>query len=521
MPPPCEQECEHLDVLSAVLAITVAIALLFEVARRLRQPWPSLFVLGGLALGFVPGLPHLQLDPDLVLLVFLPPLLFAAAVESPIRDLKTDVWPIARLSIVLVLLTAVVVAAVMHFVAGLDWAPAFAFGAIVGPTDALAATTVFRRIPVPRRIVALVEGESLFNDATALVAYRTAVIATTSGTFVLANAVGGFVVAATGGIAIGLAVGFIAVQLFRRLDDPPVEVVISLVIPFAAYLPADQLGLSGVLAAVTAGLVIGSRLGTILGAPTRVMWLSTWKMVNFVLNGFLFVLIGLELPEILNRLIGLIAVVGVAVVVTRFAYLWLASLLPNGPRAQIARYNPELARRLVIVFGWAGLRGAVSLAAALALPADFPQRNLLLLLTFAVIVITLVGQGLTLPRLARWAAWDGVEFGGDETNRARGAAYEAGLTEILRLRDRWPGHLELLDRLESGLNDRTQHLATEDPDETAERRQERLEHEEIQRGVIGAQRAAVIELRDRREINDRTLRLIERDLDLEELRAEG
>ena len=518
-----------MDALAAVLAITVAIALLFEVARRLRLPWPSLFVLGGLALGFVPGLPHLELKPDLVLLVFLPPLLFAAAIESPIRDLKTDVWPIARLSIVLVLATAIVVAAVMHFVAGLDWAPAFAFGAIVGPTDALAATTVFRHVPIPRRIVALVEGESLFNDATALVAYRTAVIATTSGTFVLANALGGFVAAVAGGIAIGLVVGFVAVQLFRRLDDPPVEVVISLVIPFAAYLPADQLGFSGVLAAVAAGLVIGSRLGTILGAPTRVLWLNTWKMVNFILNGFLFVLVGLELPEILAgvgdgsaaRLIGLIVVVGVAVVATRFAYVWLASQLPNGPRAQIARYNPELARRLVIVFGWSGLRGAVSLAAALALPPDFPQRNLLLLLTFAVIVITLVGQGLTLPRLARWAAWDGVEFGGDETNRARAAAYEAGLAEILRLRDRWPGHLELLDRLESGLNDRTQHLATEDPDETAERRQERTEHEEIQRGVIDAQRAAVIELRDRREINDRTLRLIERDLDLEELRAEG
>ena len=518
-----------MDVLSAVLAITVAIALLFELARRWRVPWPSLFVLGGLALGFVPGLPRLRLEPELVLLVFLPPLLFASAAESPIRDLKTDVWPIARLSIVLVLLTAIVVAVVMHFVAGLDWAPAFAFGAIVGPTDALAATTVFRRIPVPRRIVALVEGESLFNDATALVAYRTAVIATASGTFILADAVGGFVAAATGGIAIGLVVGFLAVQLFKRLDDPPVEVVISLVIPFAAYLPADQLGLSGVLAAVTAGLVIGSRLGTILGAPTRVLWLNTWKMVNFLLNGFLFVLIGLELPEILAgvgdgsavRLIGLIAIVGVAVVVTRFAYVALASLLPNGPRAQIARYNPELARRLVIVFGWAGLRGAVSLAAALALPADFPQRNLLLLLTFAVIVITLVGQGLTLPRLVRWAAWDGVEFDGDETNRARAAAYEAGLAEIGRMRDRWPGHLELLDRLEAGMRDRTQHLATEDPDETAERRQERVEHEEIQRGVIGAQRAAVIELRDRREINDRTLRLIERDLDLEELRAEG
>ena len=210
-----------------------------------------------------------------------------------------------------------------------------------------------------------------------------------------------------------------------------------------------------------------------------------------------------------------------AVISTRFVYVQLASRLPNGPRAQIARIDAELARRLTIVFSWSGIRGAVSLAAALALPLDFPERNLILLLTFAVILATLVGQGLTLPYLARWAAWDGVEFDGDEAPRARAAAYEAGLAEITRMRNVWPGHLELIDRLEAGLRDRTMHLATENPAETAERRQERIEHEEIQRGIIAAQRAAVIDLRDRREINDRTLRMIERDLDLEELRAEG
>jgi len=241
------------------------------------------------------------------------------------------------------------------------------------------------------------------------------------------------------------------------------------------------------------------------------------------------VLIGLELPQILGgvqdgtamQLLGLILLVVLAVIGTRFAYVGLASRLPNGPRAQIAVYNAELARRLTIVFSWSGLRGAVSLAAALALPVDFPSRNLILLVTFSVIVATLVGQGLTLPYLARWAAWDGVEFDGDELTRARATAYEAGLAEIARAREQWPDHLPLLDRLESSLRDRTEHLATEDPDETEERRQERVEHEEIQRGVIAAQRAAVIELRDRRSINDRTLRLIERDLDLEELRAEG
>jgi CPA1 family monovalent cation:H+ antiporter len=517
------------EALAAILAITLAIALLYELAQRIAVPWPSVFVLGGLALGFVPGIPRLELEPELVLLAFLPPLLFVAAVESPTRDLKTDIGPILRLSIILVLLTMTAVGATIHFVTGLDWAPSFAFGAIVGPTDALAATAVFRRIGVPRRIVALVDGESLFNDATALVAYRTAVVATMSGSFVLANALGGFALAIIGGSAIGALVGLIVTWLLRRLDDPPVEVVISLVVPFAAYLPADQLGVSGVLAAVVAGLVVGSRLGTIIGANTRVLWLSTWKMVNFVLNGFLFVLIGLELPEILRgvadrspvQLGGLMLLVGAVVVLTRLLYVWIASHIPNSTRAAIATVNPELARRLTYVVGWAGLRGAVSLAAALALPADFPERDLLLLLTFGVIVITLVGQGLTLPRLVRWAAWDGHQVDGDETTVARAAAYQAGLDEIVRAREAWGSHGELFDRLEAGLRDRTQHLATEDANETADRRQEREEHEQIQRDVIAAQRAAVIELRDRRQINDRTLRLIERDLDLEELRAEG
>jgi NhaP-type Na+/H+ or K+/H+ antiporter len=276
-------------------------------------------------------------------------------------------------------------------------------------------------------------------------------------------------------------------------------------------------------------LVIGSRLGTILTPNSRVLWLSSWKMIGFILNGFVFVLIGLELPEILQGLgdrapaeiLGLVAVICGVVVGTRLLWVFAASLLPGSPRQVIARRDPRLAGRLTFVVSWAGLRGAVSLAAALALPAGFPERNLILLLTFAVILVTLVGQGLTLPLVLRRAGWDGVEPEGDEATLARSAAYQAGLDEIERARPAWPTHQPLLDRLESGLRDRTRHLATEDPDESAERRQERLEHEEIQRGVIAAQRAAVIELRDRLEINDQTLRAIELELDLEELRMEG
>jgi NhaP-type Na+/H+ or K+/H+ antiporter len=254
-----------MDILIAVLAILVAIAILFEIARRVGVPYPTLLVLGGLGLAFVPGLPKIQLAPDLILLVFLPPLLFSAAADSPSRDLRANLAPLFRLSIGLVFFTMVAVAVVVHaMIPDLSWAAAFTLGAIVGPTDALAATTVFRRLGAPRLIRTLIEGEALFNDATALVAYRTAALAAVSGTFILSDALAGFVVAAVGGIAIGAIVGRLSGEILRRLDDPPVEVLISVVIPFAAYLPADQLGLSGVLAAVTAGLVIGSRLGTIL-----------------------------------------------------------------------------------------------------------------------------------------------------------------------------------------------------------------------------------------------------------------
>jgi Na+/H+ antiporter len=517
------------DTLTAIVVILLVIAILFEAARRVGVPYPTLFVVGGLGLALVPGLPRISLAPELILLVFLPPLLFSAAVATPIRDLRANIAPLLRLSIGLVVFTMVAVAAVAQLaVPGLGWAAAFTLGAIVAPTDALAATSVFRRLGAPRIVVTLVEGEALFNDATALVAYRAAVLAVGGG-FVLSQALAGFVVAATGGIVIGALVGRVAGEILRRLDDPPVEVAISLVIPFVAYLPADRFGLSGVLAAVAAGLVIGSRLGTILTPSSRVLWLSSWKMIGFILNGFVFVLLGLALPEITQELgdhpilevVGLVVLVCAVVLVTRLVWVFATSLLPGSPRQVIARRDARLATRLTFVVSWSGLRGAVSLAAALALPQGFPERNLILLLTFAVILVTLVGQGLTLPWVLRRAGWDGIELDGDEGTVARAAAYQAGLDEIERARPTWPTHQPLLDRLESGLRDRTQHLATEDPDETAERRQERIEHEQIQRSVIAAQRTAVIELRDQGEINDETLRVIERELDLEELRMEG
>ena len=521
-----------MEILVAILATLVAVAFLFEVARRLGVPYPTIFVLGGLVLAAIPGIPTVQFDPDLVLLLFLPPLLFVAATRTPIRELRANRAPIIRLAFGLTLFTMIAVAIVAQsLVPALGWAAAFTLGAIVSPTDAVAATSVFRRLGLPRVATTLVEGESLFNAAVALVASRAGVIAVASGSFVLIGAATTFVVAAVGGIAIGLVVGWTSAFVLRKLDSPAVEVVLSLVIPFAAYLPADYFGLSGVLAAVTAGLIVGSQLGKVLSAQSRVLWLSTWKMIDFVFNGFLFVLIGLELPSVIAGLAGrdvaqlvvyTLAICAV-VILARFVWVYANSRLPNSPARTAARTNPRLASRLVFIVSWSGLRGGVSLAAALALPIDFPERNLILLITFGVILVTLVGQGLTMSRVVRWAGWDGVELDGDENTKARAAAYEAGLGQVERERERWPNHLPLIDRLQAGLEDRIEHLAidTDDDDETADRRQERSEHQQIQLAIVTAERNAVIDLRDRGEINDETLREIERELDLEELRMEG
>jgi monovalent cation/hydrogen antiporter len=519
------------EVLVAVLLVLGVVALLYEVSERIGVPYPALLVVAGLGLALVPDLPQVALQPDLVLLVFLPPLLFSAAAEIPMRELRANLAPITRLSIGLVIATIVVVALAVHTVLpSVGWGPAFVLGAIVSPTDAIAATTVFRRLRLPRQLTTIIEGESLVNDATALVAYRAALAAVATGTFLLSDAVFFFVVSAIGGIAIGIAVGYVAQRLMSRLDNPPVEVAIGLVTPFAAYLPADVLGISGVLAAVAAGLVVSRKLGSALTPNSRLLWVGTWRMLGFVLNGFVFVLIGLALPDILSGLqhpstdiLTATVVVCLTVVITRFTWIYLSGLIPNSPARVIDKRYPGrgLKWRVSFLASWAGLRGAVSLAAALALPENFPERPLILFLTFAVILVTLLGQGLTLPLVVRFVGNDRLPPDEDEATLAQGTALRAGIEEVERLRELWPTHLPLLDRLDQGMRDRKHHLATADPTETEERRQERLEHLEIQRHVITAQRVALTELRNRAEINDETLRDLERELDLEEIRMEG
>ncbi|HEX5451053.1 MAG TPA: Na+/H+ antiporter [Candidatus Limnocylindrales bacterium] len=519
-----------MESLAVVLGLLLVVTILFEVAGRVGVPYPTLLVLGGLAIAFVPGLPHLKLEPDLVLFVFLPPLLFRAAFETSLRDLRANIGPVSRLAIGLVIFTTVVVAAVAHAVVPtLGWPAAFTLGAIVSPTDALAATTVFRRLHVPGRVVTILEGEGLLNDATALIAYRAAAAAAITGVFDPGGALVGFVIAGVGGIVFGVVVGLIAGVVLQRLDDPPVEVAVTLIVPFVAYLPAEQLGLSAVLAAVAVGLVLGRRSATISSPDSRVLGHDIWLMVAFLLNGFAFLLIGLELPEAVSglgdasplELLRVAILVALAVVAARFVWTMVTGRLPGSALATIRRRDGHLAKQLGFLISWSGLRGAVSLAAALALPLDFPGRDLILLLTFTVILATLVGQGLTLPLVARGLDVTGLDSERDEETVARRVANDAGQAEVIRQRPRWPTHQPLLDQIEASLTDRSRHLATEDPEETRERRQERLEHEEIRRAVLAAERSAAIDLRDSGEISDDVLRTIERELDLEELRMEA
>jgi CPA1 family monovalent cation:H+ antiporter len=523
-----------LESFESLLLLLAAMILVVSLGRRVRVPYPILLVLAGLVLAALPGIPHFELEPELVLVVFLPPLLFSAAYVTPFRDFRANRRPIALLAVGLPLFTvALVVLVVRLFVpdSELPLAAAVALGAIVAPTDAIAATSIFRQLGAPRRLVVVLEGESLVNDAISLVMYRTAVAAIGS-TFVLADAVGGFAVAAVGGSVLGLVVGVAATELFRRLDDPPVEVAVSLIVPFAAYLPAEHLGLSGVLAAVVAGLYVGRHSSRVLGSDTRILAAGVWQILTFMLNGFAFLLVGLQLRDVMSAVstrppgeLAMLAIaVSAAVVVARLVWVYPATYLPRRLVRSIARNDPAPARRVVFTLGWSGMRGVVSLAAALALPATFPQRDLLILLTYVVILVTLVGQGLSLPVLLRRlgvVAPTGVD---DEEVLARAAATEAALREVAELRVAWPGHAELIDQIEASYRHRAEHLpvperagleGVEDLD------QELIEHQAIRRSIIAAQRNAAIELRDRGTINDEVLRTLERELDLEELRMEA
>jgi Na+/H+ antiporter len=519
-----------------VLGLLLAVAALVTLARRVEVPYPILLVIGGLALGFVPGPAHVELAPELVFLLFLPPLLFAAAWSTSFRDFRANARPISLLAVGLVLTTTGAVALVAHaMIPELGWPAAFALGAIVSPTDAVAATAIAQRLGVPRRIVTVLEGESLVNDATGLVVYRAAVVATVTGAFSLGEAGSRFLVVVIGGLVIGLVVARVIAWLLARLADPAVSITISFLAPFAAYLPAEQLGVSGVIAVVTSGLYLGRRAPRFMSSEVRIQANAVWDMLIFLLNGLVFILIGLQLPAILASLadrplpalIGQGLLVSLTVVLARIIWVFPAAYLPRWISRGLRERDPTPPWQWLAILSWSGLRGVVSLAAALALPltvadgSPFPERDLIVFLTFCAILTTLVGQGLSLPWLIRRL---GVGIDGSaeqEEARARETAREAAVARIEELAGQWPTHLELIDQLRSRYEHRARHADPSRNGPAGAAEQELLEHRLIRHEVLEAERNAVIELRDLGAIDDEVLHRIERELDLEELRMEA
>ncbi len=500
-----------------LLAILAGITALVTLAPALRVPYPILLVIGGLALGFIPGIPELSLPPELVLVGVLPPLLYSAAFFTSLRDLRAKFRPIGQLAIGLVLATMVAVAVVAHYATGLSWSASFVLGAVVAPTDPIAATAIARRLGVPRRIVTIVEGESLINDATALVLYGTAVTAVVAGTFSLFEASLEFVVSVVGGIAIGLAVGWVVALVRIRLDNIPAEILISLLCGYLAYIPAQSLGVSGVLAAVTIGIYLGWRSPELSTPAMRLQTFAVWETLVFLVNALLFTLIGMQLRPILDSLSGISTGELIA-----DALIVVATVMAVRIVWVLAR--PQ---RYPFVVGWMGMRGAVSLAAALALPLEtdagvpFPGRDLIIFLAFAVILGTLVFQGLTLPKLIHFLRFEEDEGEAIEDTKARIHAAEAALARLDELMDEDWVRPETAERLRGlyGFR-RSRFLARVDGEDDGAIERQSTDFQRLRRELLEAERAAVVGLRRDGRISDEVMRRVERDLDLEDARLD-
>jgi CPA1 family monovalent cation:H+ antiporter len=519
-----------------LLALLVAGAGLLVLAPVLRRPYPILLVLGGLALGFVPGIPHVELRPDVVLVALLPPLLYASAFFTSLRDLRRNARPLTLLAVALVLVTMLAVAAVAHeTISGLSWPVCFVLGAVVAPTDAVAATAIASRLGIPRRLVSLIEGESLINDATALVAYGFAVTAVLTGSFSLWHAAWRFVVDVLGGIGIGVAVGMVIRQVRRRLNHSPTEIAIALLSGYFAYLPAEAAGVSAVLAAVTVGVYVGWYTPELTTPETRLQGDAVWGILVFLLNALLFGLVGLQLRPILDALNGrstgsLIAdalLVAGAVIVTRMIWVFPAAYLPRFLFRRIREHDPYPPWQQPTLIGWAGIRGAISLAAALALPLTtntggaFPDRDLIIYLTFCVILATLVFQGLTLPALIRLLGLEDDGLAAKEETKARIHAAEAALTRLDELLEEDWVREETAERLRGLYRFRTDRFrARFDDQDDGEIEQRSQNYQRLRRELLDAERRAVVQLRREGRINDDVMNLVQRDLDLEDARLD-
>jgi len=431
-----------LELLLLLLLSSVALG---WVARHFKFPYPIALVAGGAVLGLIPNLPQYAFDPQLILVAVLPPILYQAALLTSWTDFKAHIRPIGLLAIGLVAVTTLAVGATLKLmVPDIPWAAAFVLGAIVSPPDAVAATAILSRLNMPRRIVTILEGESLVNDASGLVLYKFAVAAVLTGAFSLVDAAAQFALVSAGGIAVGVVLAFAYIAIHKRLGDPFIEVLTVLTIPFAAYLAAEAVHVSGVLAVVAAGLVRGRYAPEIVSAEMRIMARSVWNLLVFLLNSLVFMLIGLQMQGVVRNLgqfpPALLAAITIAVtavaVAVRFAWVFPVAYLPRALSGNLREQTPRPNQSELIIMSWCGMRGIVSLVAALALPltlpggAPFPYRDLIVFVTFVVIAATLVGQGLTLtPLIQRLKVGSNWSLH-DEQLRVRAAMSSAALAAI-------------------------------------------------------------------------------------------
>ena len=544
-----------LELILLLLAVSAGLRL---VAERLAVPYAAVLVVGGLLLALVPGLPRVTLPPDVLFLIFIPPLLYSGAIAYPLRDFRREFGPILRLSVVMVLVSTAAVAAVAHALhPSFTWAAAIALGAIISPPDPVAILSIMRSLRMPREIVSILEGEGLLNDATALVTYRLAVAAAVTGAFSPSQAALQFLLGGGGGIAIGVLVGVIVARVHRVTRRVPVVAnTVSLLTPFASYLLADLLGASGVLAVVATGLYAARTVPKVIGAETRVQIYGTWTVVTFILESLVFILVGLELPNItraldrlpLSTLLGEAAVVSLCVVLVRIAWVMPSTYIFRiFFRWLRGSHEPLPPWRSVFFIAWAGLRGGDSLVLALSLPlltasgARFPAREQIIFITFCVIFITLVLQGTTLASVARLLGIGADEEEAAEDAHARLAAAEAGLRmldepgiassqypEVVRyLRQRhrqrarrWAAREAEPHEGESG-DVAHEHFTVAPSHEAAAIDELRAEeYRRVRSAMLGAEQRAIAELRDNGVIADDVMRRIQRDLDLETMLLE-
>ncbi len=517
-----------IETLLLLLAVLVIVAV---VAKRLNIAPSILLVIAGIALALTPGLPRIELAPELVLLGILPPLIYSAGVAMSWREFRFNLRPIALFAFGCVVFTTCAVAAAAHWLLGMPLAVAFVLGAIVSPPDAVAPLAIVRRLGVPHRLVVVLEGEGLANDATALILYRFAVAAVSTGLFSFGEAAGEFALIVVAEIAYGIAIGWLSLRLRRWARDPRVEITLSLLTPYAAFLVPQQLGGSGVLATVAAGLFVSWNGPLLIPAATRLQGIFFWDLVVYLLEGFVFLVTGMQTRTLFVRmhevpwhqLAFAIALTVAVVIVTRFVWVYPAALLPRWLSPSLARRDPLPPWRWLFFLGFVGVRGVVSLAAALAIPLTtaagtlFPDRDLILFVTFGVIVVTLIGQGLMLPAVARWL---GLAKHAAAERRRDHEAELAARSQALNV-----GHKLLQQFVADGrtspealaiLRARHEYRAGRLPEHTSDGTVAAAMAADLRMELIAAERAYIYQALQDGQITDEARRRIERELDLEE-----